>query len=220
MGIVLEAKLVEAAVADVRADIQERIEELDPELTFEDYVRTRLALDPDRYRATLRTNQVHALTFERVVRGWVLSQERARVRLIICLEDDPVDEIQAALDAGRPFAEVAREFSRDPSRDDGGIMPPVVRTENMLLSRLAFSTAVGSVTGPVEDRDSVLWVLVEEFLQPVTGLWAEVAPEVEASLAEQRIDDLEILQWQQATLPFHEIDNRPFFQLVGEPIGN
>ncbi len=218
LGVRVPPEQVDRAVEELRARMRAKIEELDRDVTFDDYVRGRLFLDPGRYKAVQREGQVHSLTLERVVRAWLLGQERADIRLIILLAEDPADEVQAALDAGRPFEEVAREFSRDPSRDDGGRMPSVVRTEDLLLSRLAFSTSKGGVIGPVENADQVLWVKVVDFPEVVAGTWAVIAPAVEASLAELPITDIEFVQWREAVYPFHEIDNRPFLELFGEPL--
>lgn len=216
IGLTVSEEKVQEAVTTARAAMQARVQELAPELTLEQFLRRRWGQDPEHYFAVLAKNQEHGLVFERVVRSWLLTHERAEIRAIFIAKEDSVQEVQAALDEGRTFEEVARAFSRDPSRDRGGRMAPVVRSESFVLSRLAFGTPVGTVTGPVDSENSVLWLKVESIEAPIKGAWSEIAVAVEASLAERPVEDDEVWQWRASVRPFHEVDERPFLELIGE----
>ncbi len=217
LGIVLSPEAIDAAVIAVRSEMEAQLAENKPGTTLEEYVSGRLGLDPARYLAFVRERQIQSMMLERVVRAWILSQERARIRVIIVTEEDEAAQVKEALDAGRPFDEVAAELSRDESATRGGQMAPIVRGADSLLSRLAFTTPKGGVFGPVEERGGILWLQVEDFPAPLQGLWADIAPAVEASLAAEPLDEAEREQWWRFTAQRHEVDLGPFYSLVGEP---
>jgi hypothetical protein len=217
LGIVLDERAVEQALTRVKSQIEAKLQEQQPGITLATYATERLGLDPEHYVQGLRANQRRGMLLERVVRTWLLAQENAVVRVIIVVEEERAKQVEAALAAGRDFAEVARELSQDETARRGGELPPVIRTERLLLSRLAFATAEGAVTGPVEDSGRTLWVHVEEFRAPLEGPWLTIAPAIEQSLAERPVDDFEFLQWKSFSDLRHEKDHRPFFELAGEP---
>ena len=105
----------------------------------------------------------------------------------------------------------------EPTAAQGGTVMTVVRSESSELARLAFSTEVGEVGGPLVQGGRFLLVRPEKRLEPVEGSWAEVAAAVEASLREQPIDSdrLEYAQWRTAMIRRYPIDLSPFLDLVG-----
>lgn len=184
------------------------------ELSLEDFIRSRLGLEPALYFKGLERELSVDLLAARVVRAWLLTSERAEVRVIAVATPEARDRVQAKLAAGQAFDEVARELSEDPSREEGGRMTPVVRGEST-LARLAFATAVGEVAGPLEERGRFLFMQVEAKPRPLGGTWASLGPEVEASLAARGVEDPEYWQWQQAMQALYEVDLEPFRALVG-----
>lgn len=216
IGLTLDPALVEQRVTDIVMQIEEKLEEQAPGMTIREYASQRLGLDPDNYIAGLRASQSRALLVERVVRAWVLTQEHARIRVVIVTNEELAAEVTAALEAGRPFTEVASELSEDESASRGGLLPPVIRTEQLLLSRLAFATREGGVTGPVEDGGRILWVHVERFVPALEADWSQIRGTVEADLAARPLDEYEFLQWKSFVDTRHEVDMRPFLRLVGE----
>jgi len=74
-----------------------------------------------------------------------------------------VAKIQEALAAGRPFAEVAREFSRGPNAERGGALGVVARGDlfDRNLDRAVFALAAGEVSDPVVSSRGVHLVRVD-----------------------------------------------------------
>jgi hypothetical protein len=217
LGIALDDAAVEKATSQIRSRLEAKLNEQEEGLTLENYVGGRLMLDPDRYVEVLEDRQRRMMLMERVVRTRMLVEENAVVRLIIVTTKERADEVEAALAAGRPFAEVATELSEDETRRVGGELPPMVRLEGNLLSQLAFATQEGGVTGPIEDSGRFLWVHVEEFRDPLEGPWAVIEPAVEQSLARRPVGEYEFVWWRRLVSKRHDIDIRPFYRLAGEP---
>ena len=137
---------------------------------------------------------------------------------MIVLDDrKDLEEVQSAIASGRKFATLAAEFSIGESGQDGGRIPPVVRT-NSALARLAFATPVGQVGGPIFEGGQYLLLFVESRPDPVRGPWPETGPEVESSLSQRAIEDPEYWQWKTEMLDRYEVDMTSFFGLVGEPL--
>ncbi len=216
MGITLDPAVVDAAVIDVRMVIEEKIEEAQPGLGFDRYIRGQHNISPENYLAGIRRNQARGLLLERVVRTWLLTQDHAELRVIIVTNEELGEKVTAALEAGRDFAEVARELSEDQTREMGGLMPPVVRSEQLLLSRIAFNNEVGGVTGPIEDNGRLLWVETSAFPEPLSGRWSVLEPKVLASLKERELNEYEFLQWKSFIEENYDVDATAFLEFIGE----
>ncbi|MFT5287471.1 MAG: parvulin-like peptidyl-prolyl isomerase [Planctomycetota bacterium] len=216
MGVSLNPAAVDDAVIDVRAKIEADLEENQPGLGFDDYFRRYRNMSPENYVAGIRRAQIRGMLLERVARTWLLTQEHVGVRIIIVRTEELGTAVQAALDAGRTFEEVAVEFSEDVSRENGGLLPPVVRGDQTLLSRIAFSNAEGTVTGPVENGTDLVWVQVLDSPKPLTANWDVVESLVEADLQRRPLDDYEFLQWKSSISVNYETDAEVFLNLIGE----
>jgi len=216
MGITLDPAMVDAAVIDVRMVIEEKIEEAQPGVGFDRYIQGQYNMTPENYMAGIRRNQVRGLLLERVVRTWLLTQEHAELRVIIVTNEELGAKVQDALDAGRDFGEVAQEFSEDTTRENGGLMPPIVRSEQLLLSSIAFGNEVGGVTGPIEDNTRLIWVKTTAFPKPLSGTWSLIEPAVSASLKERELNEYEFLQWKSFIEINYDVDARAFLSLIGE----
>lgn len=213
LGAELPANLLRRTVERRRAVLAEEAQRAgEPDL--DRFIERRLGLEPARYFAGLEREVAIDLLASRVVRAWLLTNERAEVRVISVKSTEARDRVQAKLAAGQPFAEVAAELSEDPSKEEGGRMAPVVRGETV-LAQLAFATAAGESTGPIEDRGRFLFLAVDAFPRVASGTWATYGAEVEASLAERGIEDPEYWQWQQAMQEVYEVDLEPFRALLG-----
>jgi len=216
LGVEVAPERAEKAYQDAVASIEAEIGKKRPGMTLDQYVDRRLGLDPLRYRERLRDDALRAVLAARVIRSWVLSNEHARIRVCVVDSEVKVREVQAAIAAGTPFEEIARTHSTDSSAKNGGRVPPVVRSDHT-MSKIAFETAVGSVGGPRFEQGAWIFALVEARPEPLPEAWPTLGPEVEKSLAERGIEDLEMQQWQAAMLRRYPVDVSPFLRLVGEP---
>ena len=130
--------------------MQREVDRSGPGLSMEEFIRQRLGLDPGRYLERLEQQTTVDLLAERVVRAWLLMSERAEVRVIVVDQRENTDLVQARLARGEEFGKLAGEFSVEESAARSGRIPPVVRG-TAALARLAFSTPIGEVGGPVFD---------------------------------------------------------------------
>lgn len=215
LEIRLPRELVEGAYAEAVAKLAAAVRERAPDRTLEQWIAGRLGLDPERYLARVRSDVVRELLAERVVRAFVLSHERARVRAIVTRDRRTAERALERARGGESFADLARELSEDPSKDFGGLLPPVLRNDTA-LSRLAFLTGAGGLGGPIEQEGSWLVVSVEALDPPEPGTWPEIAERVEASLAREPVQDPEYWQWKAEMQERYRVDLSPFLEFIGE----
>jgi len=180
---------------------------------LEAFVQARLGVDAQTFVDELGREAAIDLLAPRCVRAWVLASERREFRIIAVEDEAAVREVQSRLDAGEAFADVARALSVDPTKEDGGRMAPVVRSDQP-LAQIAFATPVGGVSEPVPDAGGFVLVHVEAAPDTLEGEWPAVGAAVEASLAERPVEDPEYWQWKDAMFARYEIDISPFLELL------
>lgn len=192
------------------------IERVSPGVPVDDYIERSRGLDPETFRARLKEQTSRALIAERVVRAWLLANDHVIARAIVTNSRAEMADVEALLKQGADFETVASEKSIDPSRERGGLLPPITRGEHS-LARLAFVTQVGELGGPIEEQGRFMLIRVDERPRSKEGNWAEVGPAVERSLDRRPIDPMEWLQWEEAMYARYGVDTKPFLDLVGEP---
>ena len=178
-------------------------------------IAEQLGFEAPRYLERVRRATIRQMLAERAVRAASLSSETMAVRLIVVVDAETMQKVQDELAAGRDFAELAREYSVDDSKKDGGLVPFVVPQERSPLARLAFQTPVGQVAGPVEVSDHRFLIRVEERRAPVEGDWTQIESAVEPSLREHPVVDAEFLHWKLQMEGRYPIDLGPLWSLIG-----
>jgi hypothetical protein len=216
LGIELSDDEVDLALLQSIQEIESEIRKQDPATSFREFVEVRLGLDSERYKSQLRWEVERKMLGERVVRSFMIGQERTELKVIVLRSKAEIEAAQARVEAGEGFEVVARELSVDPSSGFGGHIPPVLRNGTP-LSALAFATPVGSIGGPLDMEGRWLILRVEARLDPVVGDWAAVGESVLASLRDQPLADAEYWQWKTEMRERYNRDLAPFFELVSEP---
>jgi len=202
---------VESEQRELRAEIVRRGLDLEPE----DFIRRELGLEPERYLARLRRATIQQLLAERAVRAGSLSTKSVKARLIVVPEQETMDEVTRALEAGADFAELAERHSIDDSSKEGGLVPFVVWQEYAPLARLAFRTKAGEVGGPLETADHLFLVKVEEFREPIEGHWSQLREAVERTLEEFPVSDGEFLSWKLGIEERYPVELEGLVELLG-----
>jgi len=205
----------EKAYQDAVAAIEKTIGAKRPGVGLDQYVDQALGLDPVRYREYLRDEALRGLLAERVVRAWVLQNERAEVRVIVVKSEEESRKVSEALSGGEAFEDVARRLSADSSAKDGGAVPSVVKSDTP-IARLAFQAEVGKVAGPQYEKGSWLFVKVEARPEALRGEWKDIAEAVEKSLAERPVADLEVSQWKPVMVARYGVDISPLLDMAGQ----
>ncbi|MEE8469203.1 MAG: peptidylprolyl isomerase [Planctomycetota bacterium] len=217
LAIVLSDETRQVALDSVRERMQQEVDKRGGALTMEEFISQRLGLAPEPYLERLERQTEIDLLAGRVVRAWLLASERAEVRVIVVDVRENADLVQARLAKGEDFGKLAGEFSVEESADRDGRIPPVVRGP-AALARLAFSTPVGEVGGPVFEGGQWLFLMVDGRPKPLQGAWSELGQVVEASLEQRAIEDPEYWQWKAAMDDRYEVDMEPFLELVGDTV--
>jgi hypothetical protein len=204
-----DARAYEEAVQLLEAKIEKQL----PGVKLDRWVDRQLGLDPIRFRAHLREETRRNLLVQRVMRAWVLAQERVEVHIIVVDKEEELKLVQQELADGVPFEDVARKHSTDPSKKEGGKILPVVSRKSA-LGRLVFDTAVGSVGGPLSKEGSWLLARVDARPAPIEGTWSKVGAVVEASLKERPAEALEFGEWRLAMFERYDVDMKPLQDLI------
>ena len=215
LGLRLEPGGVELRVAEETRRLSQEIAKNEPELTVEEYIRTRIGVPPSTYFDRMRRATIWQMIAERAVRAWTLANDWARARMILVATLEEANGIIEELAAGADFAEIATERSLDDTAQDGGLIPFLVRQEGSPLAIAAFTVEIGEVAGPLAVADHQVLIRVEEKHAPLTGLWGAVSSGVEASLATNPIRDAEFLYWKLTMEQRYPIDLGRLKELLG-----
>ncbi|MDE0892620.1 MAG: peptidylprolyl isomerase [Planctomycetota bacterium] len=216
LQVVLPDDQLALAQATALSQFVDQIEEESPGIGLEAWVSTRLGLDPDQFKARLKQRVERELLTQRVVRAWILGQERTEIRILLAANLAGAEAALERYAAGEDFGELAKELSVDLSAKEGGRAAPVIRSET-LLGTIAFETPVGEVSGPLEQQGRWLLVEVVSRVQGYPALWGVIREEVERSLLERGVEDPEFWQWKERMQRAHPVDITPLFRLAGEP---
>jgi parvulin-like peptidyl-prolyl isomerase len=214
LGILLDPRQVDEALAAAQAQLEQAIG-----LTGADLDRWLVearGLEPTRYFAVLRDEVIEELLAERAMRAWTLASERCELSVILTRDEATAQALRGRLDAGEDFAELARAHSTDPSGEDGGRLPPIVRNELSPLASVAFRTEVGALAGPLQEGEDWLLLRIDARPEPLVGPWDVIGPAVEADLARTAVQDPEYWQWRAAMGRRYMVDLAPLLELTGE----
>lgn len=213
LGVDLPQTALDEALNEASNRLQDQVQQVSEDIPVREFIARRLGLDPDSYLAYMREQTAIDLYASRVVRAWLMATQRVEVRVILTDAEDDAEAARAALDAGEDFAAVCARHSVDPSAAQAGRVPPVVSGPTA-MARLAFSTPVGGVGGPVEEGGRWLLLKVDSRPSPTSGAWEEIGPLVEASLAERAIEDPEYWQWKTWLFEQYEVDMSPLLEFA------
>lgn len=216
LGIEVDDDEIELGLLQSIQEIEAEIRKQDPATSFREFVEVRLGLDSKRYKTQLRWEVERKLLGERVVRAFIMGQERTELKVIVLRSKAEIEAAEQRIEDGEDFEVVARELSIDPSSGFGGHIPPVLRN-GTALSALAFATPPGARGGPLQMEGRWLLLEVDARLEPVVGDWDEVGEAVLASLRDAPLADAEYWQWKTEMRERYNRDLEPFFELVSEP---
>jgi hypothetical protein len=218
LGIRLVPEAVEQRFAAERAKLEKEVArggKGGKEIDLDAFIARELGFEPARYLERVRRATIRQMLAERAVRAASLASENVSLRLIVVANDEQRGQVEAALAAGRDFAEVARELSVDDSRKNGGLVPYVVSDPRSPLAQLAFQTPPGEVAGPLPISNHQFWIRVEERREALAGDWSAIGAPVEASLAATPVENAEFAHWRMTLEGRYPIDLGPLWSLLG-----
>jgi parvulin-like peptidyl-prolyl isomerase len=152
LGVTVPPAALERAVAAEVAAREEAARQ-DGGAGLEETVRRAYGLDPATWRATvLRPRVERHLLLERVVRRSGRARDQVVVRVLVVRDPARARALVGRLAAGADFGLLALQESEDPSKAQGGLLPPIVRGDlaRKDLEAALFASAPGAVVGPFE----------------------------------------------------------------------
>ncbi|MFT5197889.1 MAG: hypothetical protein ACI87O_000533, partial [Planctomycetota bacterium] len=179
LGLRLPAETVASEWAQLVTEFEAEVQKSAPGLSMDQFIQRRLGLDPGRYRQRMEARRVLDLLAERCVRAFTLESETVQAKMIVVASRAEADKVEAGLAMGRDFGVLAGELSQDPSSQEGGYIPPIVRSA-AAISRLAFATPIGQVGGPLVENGRHIYLQVQSVKAAEPGTWSELGPKVEA----------------------------------------
>jgi hypothetical protein len=212
IGVVLADEMLATAQAAALGQLAERAEQSAPGMSLDEWISTQFGLDPVEFKGNIRERVERKLLAHRVVRAWFLGQDRADVQILLTEDLESAKGALSRHAGGEEFGDLVRELSIEPS----GRYPAVIRGDS-LLGTVAFEAELGEVAGPFEEQGRFLLVRVDAHYKGHEGLWSEVREEVEASLEESGVGDVEFWQWKESMDGVHPVDITPLSRLAGEP---
>ncbi len=215
LGFELDPAIVDAAVAQRRAELEAEAEKEQGSPSLEEYLARHFNMGSAVYFERMRSAALRQAVAERAIRAWTLENPTREVRIVTIEREEEMRAVEAAARSGEDFAELARKHSSDETAQQGGLVPYVVRQELSPLARLAFDTPVGEIGGPLWVGGHGFLVRVEEERNASSGEGAALREEVEASLFEHPVSDAEFIHWKIQMEKSYPIDLEPLKRLLG-----
>ncbi len=183
------------AKAEEEALRKQVADELRGQMDFAGYLWRAFGLQEDDWRAALRLRCAQRLYHGYVLRYLALREDRAQVRFLAHKDEALCRELADKVRQGADFATLAQRHSEDPSRRDGGLLPPFARGFQHPVAKAAFELQRGEVSAPFEAPwgDGRRWFVVY-CLDRMPGRdvsFAAVAAEIDAGLLTTPISPLE-----------------------------
>jgi parvulin-like peptidyl-prolyl isomerase len=187
------------AVPDEELDeaIQRDITENGGEEKFQAWLQANNWTRED-YRARQRSMMVSSMMFERVTRNVPTQAEQVHARHILVSDEAKAQEILAQLQSGGDFAQLAREYSLDPStKESGGDLGFFPRGTLVVpeVEDAAFALSVGQISSVISSPMGYHIVQVVERVQD-KPLTEEAWQALKEATFRRWVSEL----WQQATI--------------------
>lgn len=152
LGVRVPPAILDAAVeAEAKARERDLKARLGESADLPSSVRAYYGLDVEAWkRDVLRPRLSVRLALERVVRLSSRLRERVEARVIVVRDLAKAEALREKILRGADFSLTALEASIDPSRREGGVLPPISRGDLPdAVERPLFVAAPGSIVGPL-----------------------------------------------------------------------
>lgn len=141
---------VEELAAKEEQELRQQVAAELPELPFADYVWRLFGMPEQDWRRGLRLSAAQRLYQGYVLRYLALREDRVQVRFLVHKDQKVAQEVVDKVRVGADFATLALRWSEDPSRRDGGLLPPFGRGFQHPAAQHAFELKNGEVSAPFE----------------------------------------------------------------------
>ncbi|MDD2498446.1 MAG: peptidylprolyl isomerase [Desulfitobacteriaceae bacterium] len=115
-------------------------------------------------------------------------QEQVKVRHILVDSIDKAKEVKEKLAAGSDFAELAKEYSTDTSKDAGGELGYIIKGQMVAeFEKASFSMNVGEISEPVETKYGYHIINVEDKKEAQAAKYEDHKIEIKETLLNQKM---------------------------------
>lgn len=115
-------------------------------------------------------------------------QEQVKVRHILVDSIDKAKEVKEKLAAGSDFAELAKEYSTDTSKDAGGELGYIIKGQMVAeFEKASFSMNVGEISEPVETKYGYHIINVEDKKEAQAAKYEDHKTEIKETLLNQKM---------------------------------
>ena len=139
---------------------------------------------------------------DRVVRLHSWRLPRDELQIILVKEPELAEEIAGKLRDGASFSALAKQHSLHPSKDEGGLMPPLAQGLEVPLvmgrERLEPGQWLGPAPLSIQDTDYLRFVRLVDQLPAESAPWSELRARIEVSLEERPVGPDEVLGFEGA----------------------
>ena len=97
------------------------------------------------------------------------------------------EDVAKQAKAGANFAELAKKFSEDPTKAEGGLYKDVLKTQVPEFGDAVFSTAKGQVAGPIQTSSGFVIIKVEDKTTAHLKPLDEVRNQIEPIVSQQKV---------------------------------
>lgn len=203
-GIRLDPARVEALAAAEEQETRKQVRaELGPDMDFAGYVWRLFGMRVADWQNALRLRTAQRLYQGYVLRYLALREDRVQVRFLVQKDAKVAADVADKVRAGADFATMALRWSEDPSRRDGGLLPPFGRGFEHPVAKVAFDLQKGEVAPPFLARwgDEQRWFVVfcVDRMQGRELPFAAVRDEIDRDLEQHPLTNMEMttytLRW-------------------------
>lgn len=146
---VSEQRVTEIAEREER-NLRQQVEQELPNVRFADYVWRLFGMREQDWQAALKLRTAQRLYQGYVLRYLALREDRVQVRFLAQKDRKVAQEVVDKVRAGADFATLALQWSEDPSRRDGGLLPAFGKGFQHPAATRAFELGKGAVSDPFE----------------------------------------------------------------------
>lgn len=146
-GITVGRSEVEALVAEEEKLLRTQVEvERGEDASFDDFLEREFGLTLDEYRSFLALDLARGRYRGLVMRYVGTREDRVEVRFIVHSDAEVLEDLRKRIVAGADVAALARQYSEDRTRVDGGRLGPFGRRFQHPIARAAFELEAGDVS--------------------------------------------------------------------------
>ncbi|HEB54248.1 MAG TPA: hypothetical protein ENI87_13425 [bacterium] len=149
-GIRVAEERVEQLAEQEERKLRRQVERELEGVSFADYVWRLFGMREQDWRVSLRLRTAQRLYQGYVLRYLALREDQVQVRFLVHKDRAVVDEVVDKVRVGADFATLALRWSEDPSRRDGGLLPPFGRGFQHPAAQRAFALEEGEVSEPFQ----------------------------------------------------------------------